>query len=194
MYKRQIEESAEEKERKREAHRLEEEGRRMRRRLQGLAEIERMQREGRVQQKTESGQVRCSKCGMLGHMKNWKDCPLFDEKESLAVVDHETDEVHRTGSTRQDHADGNVKIKINKDKLEANLDREAMKKKHTIKFKQSDRESVQKQQAEEDFRNAVNKPTSRAGPAKGRTDRKAGSAVVKLNMICLLYTSPSPRD
>ena len=58
-----------------------------------------------------------------------------------------------------------------------------MKKKHTIKFKQSDRESVQKQQAEEDFRNAVNKPTSRAGPAKGRTDRKAGSAVVKLNMM-----------
>ena len=178
-----IEESAEEKERKREAHRLEEEGRRLRRRLQGLAEIERMQREGRVEQKKESGQVRCSKCGLLGHMKNWKECPLFDEKESLAVVNHETDEVHRTGSIRQDHADGNVKLKINKDRLEANLDRDAMKKKHTIKIKQSDRESVQKQQAEDDFRNAVNKPTSRAGPAKGRTDRKAGSAVVKLNMM-----------
>ena len=132
-----IEESAEEKERKREAHRLEEENRRMRRRLQGLDEIDRMQREGRVEQKTGKGQVRCSKCGMLGHMKNWKECPLFDEKESLAVVNHETDEVHRTGSIRQDHADGNVKLKINQDKLEANLDRDAMKKKHTIKFKQT---------------------------------------------------------
>ena len=49
-----------------------------------------------------------------------------------------------------------------------------MKKKHTIKFKQSDRESVQKQQAEEDFRNAVNKPTSRAGPAKGAPTGRRG--------------------
>ena len=198
-----IEESAEEKERKREAHRLEEESRRMRRRLQGLAEIERRQREGRVEQKTESGQKRCTKCQMLGHMRNSKECPLFDEKESLAVVDHET---------------GNIKLKINKDGLEANLDRDAMKKKHTIKIKQSDRESVQKQQAEEDFRKALNKPTSRAGMGIGAKMIRgwlvlnslidffplcispnflgAGPAfdMLATDIYCLLYTSPSPRD
>lgn len=182
------EEEHQERERKREMHRVQESLRRERERARKLLEMQQQLKSGVALEGDGggAGRLRCSACGMIGHTKNSKNCPLYSEtqKEEKAEMSFNQGLVRQLG---QDRA-GQLKLSIS-----AKVQEQALK----VKINHTKTKEYKDKLAEEEFRTSVrggNRSKAGAASSSSRSRRKAGSAEVKLNGMLEEIVSRLRRD
>ena len=146
-------------------------------RILAAERIRRRQEDGILREKSDGFTMRCTKCGDLGHSKSSRLCPLFGIGE-----EDPSGGAHLDGVVKQDHGQGQVKLKIHREKFEQERGKLAEVEQQALKAKIDVRKGVQGERdyMEEQFYKHVR---GKDRKQEARVGRQAGSALVKLNEL-----------